>query len=211
MFREIRIGQVMPVGEYDAANSAPVPLARLSGEPRFEQVPLGRTPWPSAEDLKQLMEKAQEEGLAQGTALAEEKAAAERQRESLAVRHLLEGLTQPLDDLNEELLRELALLALRTGAMLARRELTCDPEALIGVISEALAQLPPERPAQLALHPADAELLTERLAIELPQLTVTTDDKLQRGDCRISADATVVDGSIDTQLARLIAALPGGQ
>lgn len=205
MFKELRVSQIMPVGQYDAANSAPIPLTQLASGSSFKTVPIGRTPWPSSDDLKVLFDKAEQEGYAQGLQKAKDQVEGERRRDAVAVRHLLEGLTRPYEDINEQLLATLVELALQTGAALARRELTADPQALQAVITEALGALPqPEDAAELSLHPEDAALVEQQLKLELPGLTIVPDPSLQRGDCELRAGASTVDARLQTRLEKLL-------
>ncbi|MFK7955633.1 MAG: FliH/SctL family protein [Lysobacterales bacterium] len=205
MFKELKVGRIMSVGQYDAANSAPIPLTQLAAGGGFKSVPLGRTPWPSQDDLKGLFDEAEKEGYAIGLKKAQEKVEGERKRDAMAVRHLLEGLTQPYEDINEQLLGELTTLALKAGAILARKQLTTDPDALQTVIKDALGNLPkPDSPAELSLHPDDVSLVTDQLKIDAPQLTIVPEPTLKRGDCVLTSGASVVDGRLECQLEQLI-------
>ncbi len=210
MFKELKVGQIMSVGQYDAANSAPVALTQLAAGSSFQSIPLGRTPWPSRDDLKGLFDEAEKEGYAMGLKKAQQQIEDQRKRDAVAVRHLLEGLTQPFDDINNQLLDELTRLALTAGALLARRELTSAPEALTEVIAQAVKNLPkPEQNAELSLHPDDAHLITQQLKIEQAQLTIVEDSSLKRGDCVLKAGASVIDGRLNVQLERLLEAALG--
>ncbi len=212
MFKEIKVGKIVSVGQYDAANSAPVALTQLAAGAGFKSVNLGRTPWPSQDDLRGLFDEAEKEGYAIGLKKAQDKVETERKRDAMAVRHLLDGLTRPYEDINNQLLTELTKLALKAGAILARRELAAAPDALLDVIKNALGNLPkPDRPAQLTLHPDDVNLVTDQLKIDCPELVVSADPSLKRGDCMLKSGATVVDGRVDCQLEQLIdAAMSAG-
>lgn len=205
MFKEMRVGKIMSVDQYDAANSAPVPLSQLTATPAFEPVPLGRTPWPSREDLQRLSDQAHKEGYAKGLNEAREQIEADRKREALAVQHLLEGLARPYDDINDQLLDELTRLAMATGALLARRELTIEPDALKDIIAEALRALPdPDVSTEVSVHPDDYALITDALQAEHPNLTLLADNELERGDCQVRGGASEIDGRLNSQLEQLI-------
>src|SRR5262249_24817080 len=118
--------------------------------------------------LRQALQESEQRGYQAGL----EKAQAESQvsLDALAakVRQLeaiLQLLSKPLPDLDAEVEKELAHLALTVGKQLARRELRIDPSHVIGIIRESLSQLPASaRDIRVHLHPEDAATVRERLA-----------------------------------------------
>src|SRR6185312_2558476 len=102
--------------------------------------------------------------------LAAARAEIERLRADLQTRaqrldSLLALLTQPLAALDDEVQRQLALLALAIGKQLARRELKASPEEVIPLIRDCVGRLPAAaRDVRVHLHPDDAALVREHLA-----------------------------------------------
>lgn len=209
MFRQPRISRVYRADEYDADTAQLFPLAGVDEPARFEPVQIGRAPWPSSSDLDSLRRKAEKEGYEQGLKRAQEESASQRQRDELALRHLLEGLSRPFEDLNDEVSQEIAALALKIGASLAGRELAADPNLLLPIVTEAIAALPSHaRQVTVTLHPDDVSLVRERLQVDIEQVEFSADPRLTRGDCVVQSEASTVDAGLAARIERLCQALP---
>ncbi|HVO48005.1 MAG TPA: FliH/SctL family protein, partial [Steroidobacteraceae bacterium] len=119
-----------------------------------------------------VLRQALQESEARGYQAGLEKAQAESQLslQALASRvrqleSILQLMSRPLEALDETVEKELLQLALTVGKQLARRELRMDPTQVIGIIREALSQLPVSaREVRVHLHPEDAATVRERLA-----------------------------------------------
>ena len=210
MYRAQSISRVFRASEYESATPAPIGLTRLTDPGRFEPVQIGRTPWPSNDDLESIRERAHKEGYEAGRARAAEEAASQRQRDGLAIAHLLEGLAKPFDDLNDEVAGELASLALQMAAALAGQQLALEPQLLIPIVREAVDALPSHaRQVNVSLHPEDIEWVSQRLQNELDHVTFVADRHLNRGDCVVRSEASTVDAGLNARLERLCQSLPG--
>ena len=106
-------------------------------------------------------------------------------------------------------------LAIAVAGQLIRRELKQDPGEIVAVVREAIAALPSNsRRVQIALHPEDAQLVRERLALaESDQRAwgVAEDPTLTRGGCRVTTEHSRIDASVEKRLAAVIARMMGGE
>ena len=193
--------------EYDADESAPVSLTRAL-ERDFKAVEIGRTPWPSKEDLAAVTEAARVEGYEAGRQQALAEAERERERHARALRHLLDGLIRPYDDLNEEIAQELARLAVDVGAALFLRELKQQPAQLAAIVRSAVAALPNgARQATIHLHPDDVALCRHLLKDDEVSYQFEADPGIDRGGCLVSAEDARVDATLKQRMALLAEAM----
>ena len=125
---------------------------------------------------------------------------------------LLGLLATPLAALDEDVQRQLALLALAIGTQLARRELKASPEEIIPLIRECVGRLPAAaRDVRVHLHPEDAALVREHLAAPTGERawTLIEDPTLSRGGCLVRTDASQIDARLESRVAAVAASLFG--
>jgi len=162
-----------------------------------------------------LVRQALEEGEARGYQAGLAKAQAENQAllDALAGRvkqldSILQLLGQPLAQLDADIEKELLQLTLTVGKQLARRELRIDPSQVIGIIREALSQLPASaRDVRVHLHPEDAATVRERLAEPTSERawTVVEDPTLTRGGCIVRTETSQIDVRLESRVNAVIA------
>ncbi len=131
-----------------------------------------------------------------------------------AVEQMLVALSRPLERLDEAAAAELARLAFATGSQLARRELRQDPAQVIAIIRECVQLLPASaRHVRVHLHPADAAIVRDRLAQPAAERawTVVEDPVMARGGCRVTTEASQIDGRFDSRVAGVMAAILGDE
>lgn len=184
--------------------------------PDFSPPPTPPVPKHTAEQLDDIERMAYEDGFARGHAdghakgLAEGAAKAREQAEALRI--LLAHAARPLAALDAEVERALVALALEVGHRLAQATLAQSPEAVAGMIHEALGALAgPTRDARIHLHPADIDLLGDTLALSDDHAgwRLVPDPALMRGDCLITTDAARVDARLDSREAAVAKAVLG--
>ncbi len=162
------------------------------------------------------------EGLQQGKARAEESESLieiERQQLQARTQHLeqlLTALADPVSQLDKEVEDQLVELVLAVSRQLIRRELKADPGQIIAVVREAVSLLPvAAREYRLALHPEDAALVREALAMDESDgdrpWTIVEDPTLTRGGCRVVSEASYIDATVERQLAAVAATLLGDE
>ncbi len=121
-------------------------------------------------------------------------------------------LARPLEDLDERVEESLVSLAMSVARHLVRRELKTDPGQVIAVVREAVSALPlTTQMVHLHLHPEDAELVRETLAVHEGDTPwhVVEDPVLIRGGCRVVTEISQVDASVEHRVAAAIAKVLG--
>lgn len=167
----------------------------------------------TAGQIEQVQRQAYEEGFAlgrrEGLAAGQVELHAQVQR----LDQMMRALSVPFEGLDQQVEQELLLLTTTMLRQLVRRELKSDPGQIVAVVREAMASLPvATRNARLYLHPEDAALVRDALAISDAERPwrIMEDPVLTRGGCRVITDTSSIDASVETRLAILIATVLGG-
>ena len=106
------------------------------------------------------------------------------------------------------------MLAFTLARQLVRRELRADPGQIIGIVRDTVALLPSAaRDVRVHLHPEDARLLRERLAITTADRawSIVEDPVLGRGGCRVTTENSQIDARLETRLGAALSALLGDE
>lgn len=154
-----------------------------------------------------------EEGLAAAKAEIDAKLA---QLDARAQRldSILQLLAKPLEQLDDEVERQLTSLALTVGKQIARRELKADPSQVIAIIREAVARLPTAaRDVRVHLHPEDAAIVRERLAATTHDRawSVVEDPALSQGGCVVRTDTSQIDQRLESRLNAIVSSILGDE
>ncbi|QHS09242.1 FliH/SctL family protein [Sinimarinibacterium sp. NLF-5-8] len=184
--------------------------------PRFD-VPAEPLPEPpTAEEIASIEEAAHQEGYAHGHKegyeagrLAGEKPLLE-QAERL--RQLIEHIAKPLQQLDDEVEQALTELAAAIAERVVADELSLQPERIRQMLRDVLKGLPSQlRTLRVQVHPEDAALLAAQFTPEqdVDEFSIVEDASLQRGDCRVSSDSSLIDGRWKTRLAEVVQAIGG--
>ena len=181
-------------------------------------------PIPTAAELESLQEAAYREayalGLEEGRAAGEQSGRAAAAAEIDAQRALLaagiDALTQPLAQMEDALEEQLLAMVVALVGRLFRRQLALDPDSIVGLVRDAVAQLPAAAAdVVVQVHPDDAQRLREltRRSDEQEQQRwrLVEDASLVRGGCRVTSDASEVDARVQTRIERLATELLGDE
>lgn len=188
------------------------PAARRS---RVEDVDASAVKPLTAAQLEQIRKAAQREGYdagyKEGTAAGQKEVRATVQR----LTQIINAFSSPLQEVDATVEQELVTLALAIARQIIRRELKADPGHVVGVVREALAALPAAaRRVTIHLQPDDAALVREALAAgagEEANWRIVEDALLTRGGCRIHAEHSQIDATVEKRMAAIVAQLLGGE
>ncbi|MCC7464334.1 MAG: flagellar assembly protein FliH [Gammaproteobacteria bacterium] len=127
---------------------------------------------------------------------------------------ILDLLARPLRELDEQVERQLALLAGAIARQVVRREIRTQPDQIIAVIRATVALLPmATRDVRVHLHPDDARLVRERLQEPGGDCAwaIVEDPVLSPGGCRVTTENSTIDARIEQRLGAAIAAVLGDE
>lgn len=148
---------------------------------------------------------AHEAGFREGEAAAQGRIAPQAEemlaRLAASVDELMAGHQQMRRRLEEDLVKLSTIIARR----ILHRELTVDPEALLGIVRAALEKTRARDVFRLRVYPREVALLDNYLAaLNLPQrIEVVADPMLERGAVVFETERGDLDGSIETQLEEI--------
>lgn len=175
----------------------------------------------TASQLEAVQQQAYEEGFAQGKQEGYDKGLAEGQEEIRRrveqLERLMSALTEPFDELDEEVIEQTGQLAMSVAQHVIRRELKTEPGQVIAVVREAVNALPVSaRNIRVQLHPEDAQLVREALSLgeadsDNRLWQVVEEPLISRGGCKVVAENSTIDATVDKQIARISTAIFGGE
>jgi flagellar assembly protein FliH len=151
-----------------------------------------------------------QQGLRDGMAAGREQVRAQVER----LDQLLTDLARPFTEVDATVQRELVSLAMALARQIVRRELRQDPTQIIGIVREAIGQLPvAARDVRVQLHPEDAAIVREHLApVETERAwTLVEDPMMMRGGCQVVSASSRIDVRLEKRLGALVSELMGGE
>ncbi|MCA1953478.1 MAG: flagellar assembly protein FliH [Hyphomicrobiales bacterium] len=128
--------------------------------------------------------------------------------EAERLRQAADDLDQALKEFDQQVADELVALAIEIARQVVRHEVATRPETLVGVVSEALAQLPHQH-AAIHLNPEDAALVRASIGEALSHAghRIFEAPHLKPGSCLLEAGGSQIDASLATRWRRVIEAL----
>ena len=200
--------RILRASEYATEKLSPVTLTNVEPANDFQPIALGRTPWPSEDDLTRVREQAVQEGYEAGRRAAQQELQTHLRQRTAELENLLRGLTEPYDDLNDSVAREIAVLALNVGSALFRRAIDMEPEQVLHIVRSAVAALPSsKRKVTIVLHPQDLTLCAQMLTLEDTDFELKEDPAIARGGCKVMAGAAEVDATLNKRLQSIAEAM----
>ncbi len=163
---------------------------------------------PNAQQEREIAHRVAEahrRGFAEGEAQARQAAAAQFQTaiEGLARSAVETAALRPR--IHREAEADMVRLAVAVARRVLRRELTVDPEALLGLVKAALDKLDLRELNRIRVHPAAAPLLERTLGgAALPaRIEVLADASLEPGAAIFETGRGTLDTSVETQLVEI--------
>lgn len=154
------------------------------------------------------------EGLEKGYVEGKQQAQAQLNAHIEMFQRLMSQLAAPLQELDDDVEKNIVALTIQIARHLVRREMKLEPGEIVAVVREALAALPVSatRP-RIYLHPEDADVVRSALSIADDENSwrIEEDLLMTRGDCRVETESSLIDASVDARLSAISAKLLGGK
>lgn len=153
-------------------------------------------------DIERREQAAFKKGLEQGRAAAAQEAAAQLkpvlERFALTINELAAHRRQ----LRREAETDLVKLAIAIARRVLRREMSTDPDAMLGLVKAALEKLEGREIERVRVHPADAAAVKQHLerASTGARFEVVPEPRLERGAAIFETSRGSLDASVETQL-----------
>ncbi len=151
-----------------------------------------------------------QQGMRDGAAAGREQVRAKVER----LDQLLTDLARPFSEIDEAVQQELITLSMALARQIVRRELRQDPTQIIGIVREAIGQLPvAARDIRVQLHPEDAAIVREHLAPAENERawTLIEDPMMMRGGCQVVSASSRIDVRLEKRLGALLSELMGSE
>jgi flagellar assembly protein FliH len=157
------------------------------------------------QDAARRERQAYDRGKSEGAAAAREQAAAELHPVVDRFARCTAELAQLRPQFRREAEEDVLKLALAIARRLVHREISADPDALLGVVKAAMQKLDAREVQRVRVHPDYAALVKAHFeALGLPlRLEVAGDSGLERGAAIFETNRGTMDASLDTQLQEI--------
>jgi flagellar assembly protein FliH len=156
-----------------------------------------------------------QEGKAEGYQQGLKDAQADVNEKVAHLTSIIQTLSTPLQELDDEVEEELLYLAMTTARHLVRRELKIQPTHIIAAVRQAVDLLPiSSQNVRVFLNPEDAALVREALSVsddEEQRWKIVEDPMITRGGCNVETDHSRIDATIETRVNSVIAQVLGDE
>lgn len=162
---------------------------------------------PQVEDLDVLRQTAFDQGYNDGYKAGIDQAEEETSARFLMLSQLLQAVSKPLGDLDQQVLEYLAQLAGRIARQLVKRELRTEPETIMALVRDTVAILNgSSEKIRIHLHPDDAHVINGLMqsATEKNRWDIIEDPLVAHGDCKAGSLDSIVSGDIQTRINAII-------
>lgn len=153
-----------------------------------------------AEGFEEGKNKGIEEGLSEGQATIEEKTQIWQQ--------LIDCLADPIRHVDEQVEKELLMLATQLAKAVIKTEVTLNPDILLKSVKEAIDALPVNtQHFEMHLHPDDIAILVDAYGedgINDKGWRLLAEPALNRGSCEIKADTSSVTYTIEQRVSEIL-------
>ncbi|MBI3284460.1 MAG: flagellar assembly protein FliH [Burkholderiales bacterium] len=130
--------------------------------------------------------------------------------EIAALQDLANALSAQIASAGKQMGRDLLNLAIDLSQTMLKTKLELDSEAIIPIVEDAIEQLPSaQQPAQIFLHPDDADVIKKRIGDTLNEQgwRIVVDHHMERGGCKLETVQNIIDASYSTRWQRLTDAI----
>lgn len=115
---------------------------------------------------------------------------------------------------DDEVVEAVNELAVSISKQIIRRELQTNSEQVVSVVKEAIKLLPLDN-SRLIIHlnPSDISAMQKVFNQDdiVNSYSLVEDPSVQRGGCKLATDDSIIDATIDSQIAQIAASILGSQ
>jgi len=168
-----------------------------------DSAPPGRTPEQAAAGAESRV--AHQQGFEEGQAAARKELAGQVEAMNARVARSVEELSGLRRRFRHEAEEDVVALAIAVARRILHRELTVEPEALLGLVKAALEKMEVRETHSARVSARDAPMVRQYLEeMGLPRrVEVIADPGLERGAVILDSPRGILDGSVETQLSEI--------
>lgn len=185
-------------------------------EESVEVIEQAQVQLPSAEELEQIRKsvelEAYREGFEKGEAHGRESGYQQAYQETKQdieshlgkLEAISEALKKPLDDQDQTIEKILLDSVVTIAKAVVGRELTNQPEQILGVVKQAVAALPyGETATKIYVNPSDLSFI-ESHAKQHPHWQLLADEQITAGGCKVVTADSSVDATVEARLQAVV-------
>ncbi|QMU60404.1 MAG: flagellar assembly protein FliH [Gammaproteobacteria bacterium] len=124
------------------------------------------------------------------------------------------SLDNALKEVDQNVIEAITQLAVSISKQIIRRELQINSEQVVSVVKEAIKLLPLDK-GRLIIHlnPGDLNVVQKVFNQDdiVHSYSLVEDPSVQRGGCKLATDDSIIDATIDSQVAQISAKILGSQ
>lgn len=156
-------------------------------------------------EISQRIDAAWNEGYRKGIAEGEQSALRHLEPLMTKLAHTIETLAATRPGLRREAEEDVVRLSVAIARRILNREISMDPDALLGMVNTAFSRLDAREVHRVLVHPNDVQSVQGSLShLSLPQqVNVIADSKLERGSVLFETSRGTLDASMSTQLQEI--------
>lgn len=160
---------------------------------------------PPAEEMQARLDAAYQQGYASGETAGAQRASQLLEPAAASLTRIAAELAGMRARIRAEAEEDMVKLALAIARRVLHRELSTDPEAILGIVMAAFQRLNARETHRLRMHPADLAVASGHRALLSfpPGLELSADASLARGSAVFETSRGELDASIDTQLGEI--------
>lgn len=165
------------------------------------------------EGLRQGLEEGRERGHEEGRQTGEREGREQAETDTRAqideklarLESVLGELLAPIERHQDELESALVNLATVLARAVIYRELTVDSSQIARVVTDAVNSLPSTREnVRIRIHPSDAEWVREAAGRLEAEATITEDDSILAGGCKVETRHSLVDYTVEKRFQKAV-------
>ncbi len=154
------------------------------------------------EKTESILNKAYAEGFESGRKEGIDTARRETAEQVNQFIEIANSLSRATEAFDEQIAQDLVALATSIAEQIILREISIAPELLVGVVEKIINNLPDKKAeTSIFLNPLDATAFSDYLSgNEDLQWIIVQDPDMDRGDCRIESNDSIVQYRLDDQI-----------
>lgn len=168
----------------------------------------------SSQAVDNLVAKEKQRGYEQGYQAGVENAQAEWAPKIAYLNELLVALEHPLKELDQEVQQKSLEICMAVAKQIIRRELTIDSGQIVAAVKQAIDLIPKdEQQVNIYINPKDSSHIDSLFAQkgDANKYNVVQDPTITVGGCRATTDFSLVDLTVEKQVATIATQIFGDQ
>lgn len=127
---------------------------------------------------------------------------------------LLGSMLEPFKEIDRDVIQTLTNLSISISRQIIRRELQINSEQVVSIVKEAIKLLPLDK-SRLIIHlnPRDVNILRKVFNKDdiAESYSLVEDPSVEVGGCKVASEDSIIDATIDSQVAQIAANVLGSQ